>query len=513
MANCSSCGSHDVKYAGMLMRGKEKMVKLSCQTCGNNTYVKKESYDEMMYEDSDEAVVDISLPARRVVITCSVLGYKVNETFLSSLENYCTENNATLFVIPIKYKNADAIFEENNELLSKYYLFENINFGNNFKIMGGLKLNASMEHPLSGLDPLSKGNSIVFGHPQVALKTVPTEKLYPAILTTTGCVTEKFYTGTKQGLKANFNHSYSAVVLELDSDDEVHLRHLNFDGEGFYDITKYYTSDAIIRHYDNFSISALVTGDEHVMFQDKTVAEVTYTNPDSIVKTLYPKNIVRHDVLDAYTVSHHHKHNVFTKFAKFKDGDANSIEQELKDTIEFIISTTPDGSKSLIVSSNHNDHLLRWLNECDPQVEPWNAEIYHWFMYKMLKETKMGESGAEYPNPFKLYFDEFYGSRDVEFIGRNEAYMINEVAINNHGDKGINGARGSRAQFSKLPVKTIVGHSHSPGITHGVYQCGTSSKLKLEYNSGPSSWHHCHCIIYPNGKRQLLFIINGKWRA
>ena len=47
----------------------------------------------------------------------------------------------------------------------------------------------------------------------------------------------------------------------------------------------------------------------------------------------------------------------------------------------------------------------------------------------------------------------------------------------------------------------------------GVYQVGTSSRLKLEYNSGPSSWLHTHCCIYPNGKRTLITIIDGQWRA
>jgi hypothetical protein len=89
---------------------------------------------------------------------------------------------------------------------------------------------------------------------------------------------------------------------------------------------------------------------------------------------------------------------------------------------------------------------------------------------------------------------------------------IEGIEIGYHGDRGPNGARGSRNAFSKIGVKTVIGHSHSPGIRDGAYQTGTSSRLKLEYNSGPS-WLHTHCVIYPNGKRSLINIIDGKWRA
>ena len=52
---------------------------------------------------------------------------------------------------------------------------------------------------------------------------------------------------------------------------------------------------------------------------------------------------------------------------------------------------------------------------------------------------------------------------------------------------------------------------NSPQINKGVYQVGTSSKLKLEYTHGPSSWLNTHCIIYANGKRTLINIIGGEW--
>jgi hypothetical protein len=82
-----------------------------------------------------------------------------------------------------------------------------------------------------------------------------------------------------------------------------------------------------------------------------------------------------------------------------------------------------------------------------------------------------------------------------------------------HGHLGPNGARGSIRAFGKIGVRSIVGHGHGPGIKDGVMQVGTSSYLRLGYNKGPSSWLHAHGALYQNGKRSLLIIINGRWRA
>ena len=104
-------------------------------------------------------------------------------------------------------------------------------------------------------------------------------------------------------------------------------------------------------------------------------------------------------------------------------------------------------------------------------------------------------------------------SENIRFLKRDESYMIADIEIGFHGDVGINGARGSISSFAKIGPKTVIGHSHSPGITEGAYQVGVSARKDLEYAIGPSSWLHTHCIIYPNGSRALINVINGEWRA
>ncbi len=505
--HCVHCNSSAIHSRGISSSGKKRY---QCQDC--NKWFSK-SYNEIHTDDSIKCV-DVEYV--KFVITSAQSYTPVCELFYAALKQYILANKAKLIVIPIEYKNANTVIDDSvepyDQRLSEYHVTDNIKLHERLKLLASLKIPACAEQPLSGLDSMTKGDSVIIAHSQVALKTLAVQQEdMPVILTTTGSLSERNYSDKKLGYKANFNHSISAVVVELDG-DKFHIRHLNFDGVGFYDFETYYTADKLSA---TGRIEAIITGDEHVTFSDPKVREATYSNKDSIVNALKPKHIIRHDLLDCYSISHHHKHNVFTNYAKFVSSK-NSIEAELNSAIKYVIDTTPPNTKNIIVASNHNDHLLKWLNECDIKTEPWNAITYHGLMHSMLKKTSMKASHAEYPNPFELYSSEAFKEScvDIEFLSRADSYKICGIELASHGDKGQNGSRGSRRQFANLPSKTVIGHSHSPGITHGCYQIGTSSYLQLEYNQGgPSSWLQTHCLIYPNGKRQLVNIIDGKWRS
>jgi hypothetical protein len=447
----------------------------------------------------------------KFVITSAQNDTEINYEFLGALKKYCSIHKAKLIILPIRYmySSADGIVWDDS--IAEYINDASMTLTDGLRVLGNINISPTIESPIAGLDALSKGDSLIIGHTQLQMKTLAVNSVdHPAIITTTGCITSPKYTETKQGEKAKFNHSFSAIVVEKDT-DQFHLRILNADSTGgFYDIDGYYTakSKTKLTH-----IEALITGDEHAMFACPDVKAATYLNKDSIVNVLKPKVIVRHDILDCFSISHHHKHNFLIRYGKHFTG-TDKIEDELKLTLKHIEDTTPKFSKNIIVSSNHNDHLMRWLNEADPKTEPWNAKIYHQLMFYMLDYMDVDGTDFSFPNPFELWVSQQeldYGL-DIEFIGRNTSYMISGVELSNHGDAGVNGSRGSALQFSRLAHKTVIGHSHSPNINKGAWQTGTSSHLKLEYTKGPSSWLQTHVAIYPNGCRQMIHIINGKWK-
>lgn len=522
---CIECGSPHVRKNGYFETVSGLKQRYKCTGCGksfselvqNDPDIFDDEFDDETagtpeYSRSDEWLNKNIYSKKTVVITAAQNNTSVDEGFYRALETYVDERDAAFVAIPIKYKTVNAsddLFADSYDERLDDYLVENTLTWEryNVKVYAGIKIQATAENPLSGLDPLSKGYSVIVGHAQVQLKMLPNlNKRIADIITSTGAITTKNYSKTKLGEKARFNHSLSAVVLEFD-DDYYHIRHLNYDPvtESFCDLNKQYFASGEI---DTTEVEALVTGDEHILFRDEVVEKLTYSNKDSLVNVLRPRYIVRHDVLDSYSISHHHRKNVFTTFAKFKSG-FNDIGQELNEAIGYINSTTPEWSKSLIVQSNHNEHLLRWLNEVDIKTEPWNALIYHYLMYNMLLQTDMSHSGTRHPDPFKLIADDWLAS-NVEFVDR-QGFEILGIEIGNHGDYGVNGARGSAKSFARMPNKTITGHSHSPAIEKGAYVVGTSSRLSLEYNKGASTWHHAHCIIHKNGKRQLVFLTPDGW--
>ena len=230
-----------------------------------------------------------------------------------------------------------------------------------------------------------------------------------------------------------------------------------------------------------------------------------------MVAVLRPKVLVRHDVFDGYSVNPHHRRDPIAKFAKHHAG-ADDLEAELQGAIDHIDETTPKDSVNVIVASNHTDFLIRWLKDMDPKDDPRNAIVYHELMAACLRAAKMSPAGVKGIDPFAHWVAPRLKSK-ARFLSRTEHYVIKGIVLQLHGDDGPNGSRGTPTGYSKLGAKTVIGHSHAPGIYWGCYQVGTSTPLRLEYNRGPSSWFNTHCFVWPNGKRQLVHLVKGKWRA
>jgi hypothetical protein len=456
--------------------------------------------------------------AKRWVITAAQNNTEINEGFLKTLELYCGENKAALIVRPIRYRNPVNVLTPENgypegmwwdERLDNYLTDEPFEFAS--WVAPDIRIPATSGNPLSGLDARSGEKHAVYAATQLMMRTIPTPQAkLPKILYSTGAVTLANYSTTKSGNLAEFHHNNSAVVVEVCSKTgKTFMRALSWDGKGIADLTEYYHASGKVDKNQRWE--ALIPGDEHAAFIDPTVVEATYTGRNSMAKKGRPHVIVRHDLLDAYSVSHHHLGDNITMTNKANSGWGN-LEEELNSTIDFLNKTTPKGALNLIVASNHNDHLTQWLAKGEKAVTPENALLYHQLMVGILESAEKTTTGVKFVNPFEAYSA---GKIKVqaEFLGSDDGYLIKDIDVSMHGHRGPNGSRGSARNLANIGVRSVIGHSHSPNIFRGVHQVGTSSRLNLEYASGPSSWLHCHCVIHSNGKRQLVPIIDGDWRA
>lgn len=511
MSSCKNCGSTDFRRNGVVKSasGVSKQ-KLKCKDCGAHSQVdieetRSDKVAQINQKFSESA--DHLKHAKIHVFTSAQNDTPVNSDFLASLELYCNVRGAALSIIPIRYANPSAFKRSVEDTWDKrivpYMMDTVVDFGM-FKVLGDLKIQATTLSPLNGLEPLTQGKTTIVAHGQIQLKSCPRLKDDPPIvLTTTGSITENNYSETRVGYIADFNHSLGAVIVEQD-EDCFHLRHISAADDGsFIDLDVKYSANGI----EYVRPEALVLGDEHAWFADNGVAMATHWSGSSMVKELNPKVLVRHDIFDAYSVSHHHENNFFVKYKKLESG--MTLERELVNCENYIAGTTPLGTKSVIVGSNHNSHLMKWLQEPRSALDIANARM-HSKLKSMVLENYHDTGKME--DAFTLYMKKQLSDMpNVEFIG-DQSYKIAGIEIALHGDAGPNGARGSAKGLSRLAHKSVIGHSHSPCIEKGCYQVGTSTGLNLEYAKGPTSWTNTHCLIHENGKRQLVTIINGKWR-
>lgn len=453
---------------------------------------------------------------RRFLVTAAQNATPAHAGFLKSLETACNHLNAELLVIPIRYKNptsrwtaSQANAEEWDSALRPYLFNARKKLNPHIVVLGDVKTQPTASSPLTGFDALTHGESAILGHTKLQLRTVATpQNKLPKILTTTGAVTVPNYTDSKAGALGNFHHTLGAALVEI-SGKRFHLRQINADKDSgaFYDLNIRY-GEITTTGYDD--VPALVMGDTHVDFIDPAVERATF-GPGGIVPTLKPMNLVWHDLLDAYAVNPHHQGNVFIELAKRQNG-RDDVYKEVERAVRFIAKRTPRDALSLVVPSNHNDFLTRWVLNTDWRSAPVNAAFYLKTALAMVESTKLTAHGTEYASPFAHWGRAWLPTDRFRFLDRDESYLIEGVEVGMHGDKGPNGARGSARNLRRVGVRSIIGHSHSPAIDEGCYQVGTSTRLRLEYNSGPSGWLNTHCLVYPNGKRTLINIIDGEWR-
>lgn len=479
------------------------------------------------------------------IITCHQNNTAINKKFYESILQLKSHLNAKLIVVPTYYQTRLSYggkyqgikikvdpktgkakkvrtFKKPtwSQELQEYYRSEPIRLNDNLEICAGLNIQATAVNPLSGLEAVTGKRSSIVAHPQVRWHYVATPPNEAAkVMMTTGSISKKNYTSTKAGAKGAFHHTNAALVVYVDGEFFWPFL-INADNSGgFYHLEYYYSpTNKIISNKEY----GLVTGDLHCEYMDPSVEKATWTAKDSLLKTLKIGTQVWHDVIDFNSEhSHHNRKDLIYRHALKKSGTASagySINTTLK-AMKVLLENSCN-STVLIVPSNHQDHLYKFLNSGHlyiNEMDHQDQEMYFKLMYDILKNSYLTMDNILHnADPFELIVKSSDSLKpyieQIEFLSRNAGHSLYGIDVSQHGDVGPNGARGNAAAFSETMQKCTIGHSHTPGIIFGVHQVGHCGYHKRNYNPGYSSWAHIHDIIYPNGKRTLVTIINGKWR-
>lgn len=453
--------------------------------------------------------------ATRFIITAAQNATPVEPRWWRVLAMMAKAKGAELLVVPLRYKNPTSRWtgsqqnaEHWAEPVRPYLWNQRTALNDNLMLLADVKIQPTAETPLTGFDAMAQSRSGIIGHTKLQLRSIASPGSRMAkILTTTGACTVANYTDSRAGKTGEFHHSFSAVLVEIHG-DIFHLRQLHFDQKtgSCTDLDTRYYED---RQEPAPRALALVMGDTHVDSICPLVERATF-GPHGIVKAVRPEALVWNDLLDAYSVNPHHAGNPFTKVGKMR-GKVADARAEVQRAITFIRKRTPADTQSVVVTSNHDDFLSRWIFTADWKHDPTNGEFYLETALAMHLATRFTKRGIEFPSAFRYWVEQANLPR-TRVLDWDDSFAPGGVELGMHGNLGPNGAKGSIKNLRRVGTKSIIGHSHSPGIDEVCYQVGTSTRLRLEYNHGASSWNNCHCVLHADHKRQLVFIIDGKWR-
>jgi len=433
---------------------------------------------------------------KRYVITSATPGCNPSKAFLESIAGYCKHNKAELLILPTAkvYKN-----DELSEELYVYgdVLYEERSLNSNLHI-SNLPINPEQVDPITGLDRLThKEHSAIYASPKQRMRSVASpSSSYPRVLMTPGSCTVPYKKNSKRGLAAFKDHVMGAIVVEVLDDNYYHYRQVQADRlGGFIDLAVYYKGK---NKPVKAKVEALIPGDWHTGSTDPTVEACTY----AMLSSLKPKHLVLHDFFDGISVNHHIEHKLLLKAML---SEQNNLSEELKLCSKQLTKFSQFVNKIVVVKSNHDEFLDRWLVE---------GKYLHDSVNHILG-LELALAKARGKDPLEAGIKKHGLPTNVKFLKDDSSFKLTSrrIECGQHGNNGPNGSRGNATSIEKSYTEAVIGHVHSPEIQRGTWVVGTSSRLKLDYTKGPSSWMHTHCVVYSNGSRQLLNIVNGKWRA
>jgi hypothetical protein len=379
--------------------------------------------------------------------------------------------------------------------------------------------------PLSGLETMARGKFGVFPHAKVQLVSVPslTSGLGYAHQMTTGACTVANYVEKKAGLKAEFHHQIGATLVEIDDAGRVFCRQIVATDDGsFQDLEAAARNGAVTYGH---RVEAITWGDIHREKLDPVVARACWginleseavVDGDNMLDVLRPRHQFFHDLLDFEARNHHRKGDHHFRFRMIQRG-TDRVEDAIEACGRLLRLAERPWSTSVVVPSNHHDALERWLREADPREDAANALF--WFRANTaIYEAIEREEPAFDVFRWALARSDARAMEDIVFPPRGGSYIVCQasggIECAFHGDQGVNGARGSPQNLTRVAVRMNTGHTHSASIMDGVYTGGLCGLMDQGYNNEAlSSWSHTQIVTYPNGRRSLVTIVDGKWRA
>ncbi|ARQ95320.1 putative A1 protein [Bradyrhizobium phage BDU-MI-1] len=457
----------------------------------------------------------------------------LHEEFWANLQAYAAYIDAEIIVGPWTYETQwwsenDPQAREYAPELAEHLCFGQMKIGSNFVFCGEMNTLPTASQPISDLVTYSRGRWAVFPHAKRQLKSVPSSdpNVQAHQVMTSGACTRPKIIPRKAGVKSLFHQVVGATVVQFDDEGDIFCRQITADDDtgAFYDLDAYVANGEVTTGH---RVDAMTCADIHVRKLDQANCmavfgwdmrggKAQYRN--SMVDVLNPKNIIVHDVFDNEARNHHHIHDNAHSYEMAIRG-RDSVESEVDQCADFFELAVGEDRKIIVAEGNHDLALEKYVREGRYRNDGTNIRygIQLEDAYLGYVEARSHAIDNDLPVPrFSLLEYAIRTKRPelgdkVEWCHDGYSRLINGIEVGNHGFRGPNGARGTVAGFARAGRKMSIGDKHSPEIMEGVYVAGVMN-LRHGYNKGLSGWAVTMTIQYPDGKRSLVTLQNGKWR-
>lgn len=451
---------------------------------------------------------------KRFFITSAITGCDVHEDGLAAIQTYCKKNKAALLILPCsdpaRQKEHKNKWTLSPDLPKKSVVFRDLSLNDNI-VLSTIKMSAKQLQPLTGIKRLSqKRGSAIVASPKQFLEFVANSnnnQEIPRALMSTGCITKanyrtEMYMSERTASLAELDHTLGGIIVEIKNGRIFFARHVQIDPKtgSFTDIDRKYNADGSV---EKVTADLVQTGDWHVLSTDEDTRRIA----KEIVDTVKPKYLTFEDFFDGITINPHERHNLVSLSKKAKKGML-SLDMELDACRKEIDAVCKWAAENVVFKyGNHEDFLKRYLNDGAFMDEPLN-KLIAMKLTIALEELEI--------NPLEYAMRELYKVSQpdkVKFLTINDSFKVNGIENGAHGHMGKGGRRNpGMAEIEECYGASNVGHNHSAAIFRSVFRVGTSTKLQLSYNDGPSAWTQTHLIQHKDGSRQLIHVINGEWR-
>lgn len=459
---------------------------------------------------------------KRFFLTAIGLGQPLHKEGFKAILSFCEKKKAKLILLPMR-AHVRAMEDQPNYYDPELKAYKNCIYteyvlNSRLKALE-LQINPQQVNPLTGLHRIrgrteesydkeiveyrdmitrQKKQSIIVAHSKQLMEVFATgNDSYPRIIHSTGAITRPNYLLDRRiGHIATEDHDLGGLIIEVNG-DEFYPRQVQINpaNGSFVDLGERFKADGTVVKE---AAEGFVMGDIHPGHESDEALGVWheiwgYTNP---------KKIFLHDWLDGTSNSPHlekRKYSNAVRPSPFKD-IPTELEYAKKVLYEKVADKAPKGSKLYLVPSNHPDFTERYIesgryiNDCAE-----NYKIAHRFVVEKLDGKDPLRSRLDPDNRF-------------EWPAREDDIIVEGVQCNAHGDMAADGVKGSPMALEKTYSAAMTAHSHKPGITHELFSVGHSSEDRHGYNRGASSWIKCSGLIYKGGHRQLIMVINGRYR-